>query len=355
MAAQGLGLPTVGSEIVEAGQHPADDVPEAAEGLEDPWNLVRLAMGSMAGEHWRVRQALVWPREAFQLRDLPEGSTWWEQYQLTQTYDAFCRAIPFRPNCTNISVELVVVGSQESLEKAIDLDVISAHLEVFLGLSVKRRTTPIKFGPWAQLRRSSEGYEQVNADAILTSLGSSVDIRSTCTLGLTSKDLYTSTRGFDYVTGLTGAMHRVGIYSTSRYFCRVLGADGSQRAKKEEEEGSYRDELSLILIKVLSRECLKLCGASECHLVKCLMNPVRPEGEPQEALAAHPLELCCICLRKLHWITQADPLDRLARLPSVLSSTFVEESTRIWERMRQIGLPTYASYSDPDPLNKRTY
>lgn len=27
-------------------------------GIEDPWSLVRLALGSLAGESWRVKQAM---------------------------------------------------------------------------------------------------------------------------------------------------------------------------------------------------------------------------------------------------------------------------------------------------------
>lgn len=337
-------------DSVEAVQQPPNEKSsDEPDPLGDPWNLARLALGSLAGEHWRVKQAVVWPTEAFRLRDLPEGSTWWEEYQRTQTYDAFRRAIPFRPNCTNISAELVVIGSLDALEKVVDLNVICAHLEVFLGLRLSRRSTPLKVGPWAQLRRAEGGgHEQVSAEAVLGALGSSVDIRSTCTLAITSKDLYPAKKNYEFVIGLADVTHRVGVYSTARYF----GLGPESPTTRSGQDASRREELTLIMIKVLCREGLKLCGASECCLLKCLMNPISP-GKPEQAVAGNPLELCCVCMRKLHWITQADPLDRLAKLPSVMSNTFFEESTRSWDRMRQIGLPTYASFSDPDPLNKR--
>jgi len=56
-----------------------------------------------------------------------------------------------------------------------------------------------------------------------------------------------------------------------------------------------------------------------------------------------PLSLCCICLRKLHWVSQVDLLDRYGRLPAVLSGYFSEEASMIWRRMSQVGLPTFVS------------
>merc|ERR1712124_120810 len=76
-------------------------------------------------------------------------------------------------------------------------------------------------------------------------------------------------------------------------------------------------------------------------------NPFPPGGP--EAVRGLPLSLCGACLRKLQWATQADLLDRYARLPPVLSEWFMEETILIWERMAQIGMPTYASFRDVKP------
>merc|ERR1712147_130178 len=114
--------------------------------------------------------------------------------------------------------------------------------------------------------------------------------------------------------------------------------------QEELPTGEHKKELmTQALIKTLCREALKLCRLEECHLIECLMNPF--PGGPPESTRKLPLSLCCICLRKLRWLTQADLLDRYAGLPAVLGekNRFMEETVWIWERMVQVGMPTYAS------------
>merc|ERR1719484_221919 len=109
-----------------------------------------------------------------------------------------------------------------------------------------------------------------------------------------------------------------------------------------------RERMTQCMIKTLCREALKLCSMAECHLVECLMNPF--PGGPPEAIRKLPLSLCCICLRKLQFLTQADLLDRYAGLPPVLGDRFLEETVWIWERMVQVGMPTYACLRYKSPL-----
>lgn len=345
-------MPESGGADQSAGA-PCEEEEEDRDSLEDPWNLARLALGSFAGESWRTRQALIWPSEASWVRPLPEGSTWWEQYRRTQSYDDFRIAIPFRPNTTNNSLEILLVGDDEALQQALKLESITAHLEAFLGLRVTVRPAALKLGPWARPRRSADGYEQVGAHFLLAHMEGTLDIRSTCTIGLTTKDLYPP-RSYDFVTGMTDKPHRVGVFSLARYFASTLGPEGGiKRQEGYQQDAMLREVLTMCFVKSIARESLKLCGMGECHLLSCLMNPF-PGHEPQ-AVNELPLELCCICLRKLQWITQADLMDRFARLPAALSSTCVEETSRVWERMQHIGLPTYVSMINPDPSTARGY
>lgn len=324
------------------------------DGLADPWNLVRIAMGSLAGEGWRLKQALVWPTEAFKLRPLDDDSckseraALWDSFQKTQTFDSFKTALPFRPNSTNNMIEFVVVGEVNKLEQRVHIQALLQHLEAFIGFPVKLRDEAIPLGPQFHPRQNAERQEQFGAHYVLAQLRSSADPRSVCTIGLTIADLYPPNT-YEFVTGITDASQRVAVYSLARYFC--LGTRDTVQSPQDDERSDVakkRERMTQCMIKTLCREALKLCSMAECHLVECLMNPF--PGGPPEAIRKLPLSLCCICLRKLQFLTQADLLDRYAGLPPVLGDRFLEETVWIWERMVQVGMPTYACLRYKSPL-----
>lgn len=309
--------------------------------LEEPWNLVRVAMGSLAGESWRLKQAVQRPTEAFELRDLPKGETPFEAFRATQSYEDFRRKAPFRPNSTNDTIDVVVVGEHEKLRESLLLDRVLRHLEAFVGFKVVLRTEPLTIGPWARQRQSSDGYEQLGAHLVLAQLRNIANPLSVCTVGITVNDLYPPST-YEYVTGIADSAHRVAVYSLARYFST------SNLRKDATRLSELRQHLSLCMVKSLCREILRLCAVGECRLVQCLMNPY-PPGIP-EAITGSPLNLCCICLRKLQWLAQTDLLDRYANLQAVLSSWFANETVWICKRMVQIGMPTYTSLRDANPL-----
>eukprot|EP00933_Yihiella_yeosuensis_P063104 TRINITY_DN6617_c0_g1_i1.p1 TRINITY_DN6617_c0_g1~~TRINITY_DN6617_c0_g1_i1.p1 ORF type:complete len:443 (+),score=83.59 TRINITY_DN6617_c0_g1_i1:63-1391(+) len=387
------------------------ELPLADESLQDPWSLVRLAMGSVASESWRLKQALKDPAKSWKLRDLPQGSTWWAEYKRTQTFEQFKSEVPFRPNTTS-GVEVVVVGDDEDLERALDLKVILEHVEVFLGMKVKLIEADEVVRPKislesAGLRTSPDGLTQAGGHLVLAYLQGRIDPRATCTLALTSSDLYPP-RNYDFITGMTEARSRLGLYSSARYFhysinkaLAVASPDEEVSEESDEESGSeeerirsvkfekkrtsaevaeeflqlcdvraeqsdegekvfpedLRRETSLCFVKLLCREALKLCGARECHLMHCLMNPI-PEapagsGLQPEVICLLPLSLCSVCLRKLHWISQADLLDRYTKLPPVMHGWFLDETKWLWDRMTHVGLPTTVSLTNPVPFSEK--
>jgi len=318
--------------MVEVEEREEDE--DAIDPMQDPWNLVRLAMGSLAGTPWRLRQALVRPSEAFDLL-CPPGVSHLEQFKRTQGFDAFCAAMPFRPNSTKGVIDIVLVGEAWAMRDSIHLDAVLSHLESFCGFKVVLRPEHVALGDWAH-PREVEGKKRImqyGAHFILANLKQSLDPRSTCTLAVTPTDLYPP-RAYQYVTGMADASQRVGLFSYHRYY-----SDAGDR-----NDPDVQIKRTMCLIMTLCRETLKLCGMGECNLLKCLMNPV-PRGPP-EGIRNLPLSLCCICLRKLHWLTQNDLLDRYAALPAVLGEFFEEETWWLWDRMVQVGMPTYASIRD---------
>ncbi|CAK9023041.1 unnamed protein product [Durusdinium trenchii] len=325
---------------------------------EDPWSLVRLALGSLAGESWRLKQAFREMSKAWRLRT--PRSTWWKEYQQTQTFDQFKCAVPFRPNTVS-SIQVAIVGDEELVARQMSLEQILKHVEVFMGFKVIQRGGLENPMPRMRLsaagqRTSVDGVPQIGAHYVLAFLQGFVDPRAACTLAITPVDLYPP-QHYDYVTGMTDPGDRLGLYSSARYFAShhedgssdtgtlELGVSTSTAMVR-----SRRLELSKAFAKLLCRESLKLCGAQECSLLYCLMNPLpETDGHVPEAIAQLPFSLCCICLRKLQWLSQVDLLDRYSRIPPIINSWFFEETQWLWERMVQVGMPTAVCLSTPDP------
>eukprot|EP00913_Durusdinium_trenchii_P018666 g17541.t1 len=195
------------------------------------------------------------------------------------------------------------------------LEQILKHVEVFMGFKVIQRGGLENPMPRMRLsaagqRTSVDGVPQIGAHYVLAFLQGFVDPRAACTLAITPVDLYPP-QHYDYDGSSDTGTLELGV-STSTAMVR-----------------SRRLELSKAFAKLLCRESLKLCGAQECSLLYCLMNPLpETDGHVPEAIAQLPFSLCCICLRKLQWLSQVDLLDRYSRIPPIINSWFFEEQIR---------------------------
>lgn len=306
-------------------------------GKEDPWTYVRLSMGSLAGASWRLKQALIWPSEAFCLHEdgADADGSWLESYHRAQSFEAFQRNMPFRPNSRNGTIDIVVAGEIASVGTRVKLQIVVNHIEAFIGFKVVVKTEPIALGASA----SFEG-KKFNARVILDSVKPTSDPRSVCTIAVTAEDLYSSANSA-FVTGMVDKAHCTGLFSISRYDI-PHGLPPSLIVKDE------KVTRTICLIKTLIREILRLCGMADCTLLKCMMNNFAG-SHPNQVLSL-PMSLCCVCLRKLQWLTQKDLLDRYALLASVLSNWFPEESIWLWDRMERLGMPTYTSLQRLEPI-----
>jgi len=212
----------------------------------DPWSLVRLAMGSLAGEPWRLKQALAWPAGCFQLRSDGQWSTGSSrQHDLlsrTQTYDAFRAGMPFQRSQVNGLIDLVLVGVDVEVRQQIDVNALAELLSVFTGFEARVRSEALALGDWAHARAGPDGedkfHEQVSAKLILDRLLQTSDPRHVCTLGITASDLYPP-KDYSYVVGMNDSRGRVGVYSCARFFreerLQQLQASRGKTAKQKEE------------------------------------------------------------------------------------------------------------------------
>lgn len=331
-----ISAPATGISCKAVGE--GDETAQNTTNLEDPWNLVRLSIGSLAGEGWRVKKALSSPKNVYRLRPRPPGESWWEASQRAQNFDQFKRNMTARPSTTNGIIDIVVLGGLKEFADTVSLNEVLVIVEVFLCMKVILRREPLPLGPWAQVRESTDGLNQIAAHYALANMDGAADPRSLCTIGLTSSDMYPP-RKFDYITGMTDPLHRLGLFSSARFFnglCFSLSEDhkGETDPKDHKGETDPKKRASICISKVICREILKLYGFQECTLLHCLMNMI-PAGETVHSL---PFELCFICLRKLQFLTQADLLERFARLQSLLRDWFPDEYERMWLVIRRVGV-----------------
>ncbi len=136
---------------------------------------------------------------------------------------------------------------------------------------------------------------------------------ATCTVGITMHDLYPGPQ-WNFVFGQAAPQHRVGVYSLARYMPWFPG-----------NSGRADDELVLQRsCKVLAHETCHIFGLHHCIYYHCMMNGSNHLSESD----ARPLHLCPVDLRKLHFSTGFDVVERYRQLRAFAEAAGFEEEVR---------------------------
>jgi archaemetzincin len=172
---------------------------------------------------------------------------------------------------------------------------IAAFLEAFFCMPVD--LLPNASFPDLELRpREVSRYQQYDANAVLDAIARQLPASAHGMLATVNVDLFASYEQ-EYTFGWARRSDRLAVMSFTRFDPSMFG--------RPTRDDASRSMLSRSL-RVAVHEVGHLYGLAHCQAFRCVMNGVAHLGE----LDAVPLQVCPLCLRKLHLVTGLDPRAR---------------------------------------------
>jgi archaemetzincin len=221
-----------------------------------------------------------------------------ENREKGQTFRQYLSARPVRRDRELNNIYLCELGEFDEHQRRV-LKQSREYLSLFFDVPVQiRRRVPFSdISARAKRKHPQTGAKQLNVAYILHELLRPDRPENTLAyLALTARDLWPG-RGWSFVFGQASLRQRVGVFSIHRN-----GYPGKS-------EKAYR----LCLRRTLStatHETGHILTMQHCTSFACLMNGVNHLEEADSS----PLTLCPVCLRKLLWNLQAEPVPYLNRL-----------------------------------------
>lgn len=244
----------------------------------------------------------------------PGPSDWLANYKESgQTFKEFMessRRIPDEQRTTIYILPLVF------FENVVPSDVVNQLTEfasIFFSMPVKVLQTESFSQHVSHRTNEFSGLVQVHAGQILNKLMNLLPTDAFCLGAITMCDLYPRD-SWNFVFGLASMNDRVGVYSLARYMPGFDEGIASSTAALSSDEKSI----------LLKRSCLLMChemchmfGLNHCIYFHCLMNGSNHFEESDNT----PLQLCPVCLRKLHASCQFDITDRYSKLANFCNTS----------------------------------
>ena len=258
------------------------------------------AIGSLAGSSLAIRKAIEKSEPFFKNIKIPEPDDWLAiNIEHGQTFDQYriYANIP-APGKNKFYIQPFDSKLSPSLLKS-----LKAYSSIFFpGIKFILRK-PINIDNIQAIRRDGpDGVPQYNASRILNKMHKIAPIDRFAIIGVTSEDIYHIDE-WNFVFGLASVINKTGIFSFARY---------------NQEFYSLPSDSELMLfraVKVMLHEMCHMFGLLHCIYFKCLMNGSNHIHETD----SKPVYLCPVCLRKLHFCLQFNPVDRYLSLASICS------------------------------------
>ncbi len=331
-----------------AARSPATDLPRAAPvGVPGSTPLAdsRPAVDSAAGPgSARTPREAESPESALVLRRALDGTVdveplpapgpldWLANHdEAGQNYEEWRVCRRHTPDARHTTIRLLPLGDLGKGDFP-SIDVLASYAEAFFGMParpVESTGAPPKF---VARRNPHSGRPQILTTDVLDWLGKDLPGDAFCVLALTTTDLYPEP-AWNYVFGQASFFDRTGVFSFARYDPAF--------------DGSSRDASTPLLVlrrslKVMTHEIGHMFGIEHCVRARCLMNGVNHLGEAD----ATPMDVCPVCLAKLHHAVHFDVLARERALEAWRRSHgLVAEADRCAARIARWTAPAVASPS----------
>lgn len=282
------------------------------------------AAGSLTALDPKMRRAFSDAGE-FQAKKEPAFNDWLaRQKEDGQTYDQYTAARPNLPDRTRKKLYILPIGT---FEKGIapDLEILREYtaayyhpLEVAMLPAVADKEVPATARIHSQTKK-----KQWKSGEILDWMKGKLPADAYAMLAVSMTDLYPD-EAWNFVFGQASLRNRVGVFSFARYHPSFF----------DEKTDATTETLVLRrAAKVLTHEMGHMFGIEHCIHYECNMNGANHLAEAD----ATPMELCPVCLRKLHRATRFDPILRYEKLRAFHSANGLKpEAEWVQTRMRAI-------------------
>ncbi len=283
------------------------------------------AMGDVSNLSPELQRAFL-PGDDFVPLPLPGPRDWLARYpEGGQTFAEFLRSEPNPLDDQRRLIYLQPIG-EFATEYAPSLDKLREFTEAYFTLETK--LLPTLTIPADQVTtRVREGTERPQwlAADILKILEPQLPPDAYCLLGVTLTDLYSLTTT-TYVFGQASITNRTGVFSFARFDPTFY------------DDPRPADVETLILRRschTLAHETCHIFGMQHCIYFKCPVNGSNNLDEND----SRPMQLCPVCLRKLHSTIRFDPIDRDRRLVEVYQRLgFTKEAEWINKRLKSVSI-----------------
>lgn len=217
-----------------------------------------------------------------------------------QTFDAFCASAVVHPGPGRSVIYLLPLGEFPD-DASPPLEELRIYAEAYFQLDVKVlpgfHPEPEQF--WPRTNKHTHN-RQLLTTVIMDFLRTRLPSDAFCLLGITMEDLYPDP-SWNFVFGQAWPEARVGVYSFARY---------DPAFSQKERPADYRAIILRRSCDVLTHELAHLFGLQHCIYYDCLVNGSNSLAEADAA----PHHLCPVCLRKLQFAVQFDPVTRYREL-----------------------------------------
>jgi archaemetzincin len=229
----------------------------------------------------------------------PKPGDWLAQHpEDGQTFAEYIRLKPRRPGKDLTTIYITLLGDFSPEQRRV-LDITREYLSIFFQTPVElHRELPLDVIPEEGRRLHPEwDTPQIRTDYVLDQLLlPDRPKHALAYLCFTSSDLCSfATR--NYVLGEARTWERVGVWSIHR--------NGDPAAGPEEFHHCLRRTMH-----IATHETGHILAFKHCIAYECNMNGANSVSETDR----HPLHDCPVCLRKLLWNTNADPIPYLTKL-----------------------------------------
>jgi archaemetzincin len=213
-----------------------------------------------------------------------------------QTFDAFCDSAVVHPSPGRSVIYILPLGDFPE-DSSPPLEELRIYTEAYFQLDAKIlpvfQPEPEQF--WPRTNKHTHN-RQLLTTVIMDFLRTQRPPDAFCLLGVTMEDLYPEA-SWNFVFGQAWPEARVGIYSFARY---------DPTFTQKDRPAGYRDLILKRSCDVLAHEVGHLFGMHHCVYYDCVMDGSNSLAETDAA----PPHLCPICLRKLQFAIQFDPVVR---------------------------------------------